>query len=575
MVCGDCVCDSSWLPGGQQVFLYTCGAAGSGGSTGVGGQTGMGGASSTSAGGALGLGGNMGVGGEMGLGGESGIGGNTGTGGSTVTCDEGAIEDSPSSLIVDIDGAEQPVHKEIFGLLMEILGNDINNGIYVGTNSSIPNTNGIRDDIIEGFREAGVGAIEWPGGCAANGYDWENDRNPSNTMGTDLFMEFCEAVGAEPVLVGRPRPEFADSNRSWVEYVNNNPSHPEWNLKYFKIGNEVWGCGGDLGTDYDTYETWYNAHHELLDTPVNGKDLFLIGATGGIWTVNPNTTNWLTTMVEPGRLGNKIDGVEIHDYVYFPDTYPCVGFSDNQYYDVVNRANQAQMAPRVRDVDTILDRVDPDNRLKIIEDEWGDWLMEWDASDTWLQMGTLMDALSAAQTLNMFMAHADRVQMAGLAQAVNVIHALFLTNSRTGGTDLVKTPTFYVFKMFVPHHVGGARFAPNQLSSENINGNGQNFPVLSSAATVNDAREVTISLTNVDLVNSREITVELESAIASYVVSRAEIITGSAKDSYNDFGQAETVSIQPLAESAYQHCGRTLKVTLPSKSVVTLTLKPG
>ncbi|MDD9932807.1 MAG: hypothetical protein OXT09_04350, partial [Myxococcales bacterium] len=230
-----------------------------------------------------------------GTGAEPGMAGTGGSGGAasptpiTLDCDEDAIPSSPSTLNVDVSGAAQTVHKEIFGVLLEILGRNINGGVYVGTGSSIPNTNGIRNDIIEGFREAGVGAIQWPGGCAANNYDWQANLDPPNTMGTELFMEFCRWVDAEPYLVGRPRPEFAQSNRDWVEYINDHPDHPDWHLKYFKVGNEVWGCGGDLGDDVATYESWYEPHHTLLSTPVNGKELFLVGATGGIWTVNPNT----------------------------------------------------------------------------------------------------------------------------------------------------------------------------------------------------------------------------------------------------------------------------------------------
>ena len=174
----------------------------------------------------------------------------------------------------------------------------------------------------------------------------------------------------------------------------------------------------------------------------------------------------------------------------------------------------------------------------------------------------------------MFIANADRIQMAGLAQAVNVIQSLFLTNSSSGGKDLVKTPTFYVFKMFKPHHTDNAKWAPNTLSSEKITGNSKTFSVLSSGATVNDAGQVNISLANVDLTKTRDVTITLTSDKASYFISKAEVITGPAKDSFNDFGKAETVNIQPLADTGYQACGKKAKVTLPSKSVVMLTLDP-
>jgi len=191
-----------------------------------------------------------------------------------------------------------------------------------------------------------------------------------------------------------------------------------------------------------------------------------------------------------------------------------------------------------------------------------------------LQQNTVMDALSAAITLNMFIRNADRIRMAGLAQAVNVIHSLLLTSSVSGGSDLVKTPTFYVFKMLIPHHTNNARYAPVTLSSEQITGGGHTFNVLSSAATVNDAGQVNISLANVDLGSTRDVTITLSSATPSYTMASAQVITGPAKDSYNDFGKAETVNIQALDAASYQLCGRKLKVTLPSKSVVMFTLEP-
>jgi alpha-N-arabinofuranosidase len=516
------------------------------------------------------------TGGTGGTGGTSSGGtGGTSTGGAP-TCDESTIGSSPNTLGVNVNTASAVVHKEIFGVLMETLGNDVNNGVWVGTSSSIPNTRGVRNDIIAGFKEAGVGAVEWPGGCAANTFNWQANLNPSNTLGVDRFMDFVGEVGAEAVLVGRPNSTYASSNQQWIQYVNNNASHPTWNLKYFKIGNEVWGCGGNLGHDATaeaTYEAWYNAQYTLLDPPVNGKDLFLIAGTAGIWTIDPNNQNdWINLIL--GHIGSKIDGIEIHDYIYYPDTVPCVGFSDSQYYDILWRADVGQLGPRINNIRTIMNRNDPSGRVQIIEDEWGDWLMNWKSTDDWLQQITVMDALSAAITLNLFVRNADRVRMTGLAQAVNVIHSLFLTNSVTGGRDLVKTPTFYVYKMMIPHHTNNAKYAPVTASSQQITGGGHTFNVLSSAATVNASGQVNISLANADLVNTRDVTITLTSNTTSYSVASAQVITGAAKDTYNDFGQAERVNIQTLNASSYQACGRKLRVTLPSKSVVMLTLNP-
>ncbi len=280
---------------------------------------------------------------------------------------------------------------------------------------------------------------------------------------------------------------------------------------------------------------------------------------------------WLDTELK--NLGSKLDGIEVHDYVYHPSDIPCVGFSDNQYYTIVHAANQGQIGPRITQIVALLDKYDSSKRIKIFEDEWGDWLEPFNkAQDGWLQQITVMDAISAAEHLHLFMQHADRIQMAGLAQAINVIHSLFLT--RSSDDALVKTPAFYVFKLFVPHHSASAKWAPNTLTSETITGNNTNFPVLSAGTSVDRDGHVNISLANVDLVNARTVSITLNSSESSYNVSSAQVIAGPTKDSYNDFAQPEKVNIQPLGASRCTVSGKSLQVTLPAKSVAMFVLTP-
>ncbi len=536
-------------------------ATGLGGfSGGVGGGAGPGGASGSGAGGGNG-GGTGGTGGTTGMGGVTGAGGLTGGGNSCMTGTPTGT--APNTLAVNVDTATNTVNKEIYGVLMERLGRDITGGLFVGTSSTIPNTNGMRNDIIQGFKDAGVGMIEWPGGCAANNYNF-NPPNPGNDMGTDRYMQLCATLGIDPYIAGGGTAALAARNLQWLTYINNNTTHPEWNLKYFKIGNEVWGCGGNQTEA--TYETNYAANVGMLSAPINGKTTSLIASTGLI-----GNTAWLTTQLM--NQASMIDGIEVHDYVYHPTDIPSTGFTDAQYYNVINAANRGQIGPRLTQYIGILDQFDPQKRIKIWEDEWGDWLEPLNsATDGFFQQMTLMDAISTAEQLHLFMQHADRVFMGGMAQAVNVIHSLFFT--RTADAALVKTPAFYVFKMFIPHHSSGAKWAPNTLTSENITGNGATFPVLSAGATVDTLGHVNISLANVDLVNTHTIQINLTSAKAGYTVSSAQIITGPAKDSFNDFNQTETVNIETLPASSCTISGKALRVTLPSKSVVMLVLTP-
>ncbi len=463
---------------------------------------------------------------------------------------------------MDVDGATTIIPKEIFGVIMEKLGKQWAGGVWVGTNSTTPNINGMRKDVIEGFKECGVGAIEWPGGCAASGYNWSANKNPANDVGTDRFMEFCDSIGAEPVIAGPGLATSASSNLAWIQYINNNPTHPEWTLKYFKIGNEVWGCGGNQTVS--TYISNYTANYAALKDPVNGKKMFLIAGNDlqGRWT-------WLPTMLK--SIGETIDGVEFHDYVYFPDSYSSANPTTNQYWDVVNHANALQIKPHLdNSVFPPLNAYDPAKRIKVVEDEWGDWLM--DTGDGWMQQNTVMDAVSAGEHLNLFLQRADRMGIACLAQGVNVIHSLI--NINPSGV-MAKTPNFYIFKLYKPHHTDKAKIAPITASTiQTVTGNGATMPALTVFASVDSHGIVNVSFTNVDLTATRTATVTLTSSQASYTVASAEAVTGPAITSFNDFGASEAVGIKPLDASSYSITGKTLSVTLPTKSVVMIRLAP-
>jgi alpha-N-arabinofuranosidase len=470
-----------------------------------------------------------------------------------------------STITVNVDGATQIVQKELFGVLMERLGRCVNGGIWVGSSSTVPNTNGMRNDIIDGMKECGVGCIEYPGGCAAASYNWSANKNPSNDLGTDQFMQLCQLTGAEPFIVGKTYAEDAASNSAWVKYINGNETHHEWTLKYFKVGNEVWGCGGNQTEA--SFANNYRPNYEVLKNPINGKKLFITASTG----LTGNMT-WMEAATK--NIGSIVDAFEYHDYVFGDKccVVPSVDFTDDQYWNIMYRIEVSQIAARYKQITDIYNKYDPDHRIKIVWDEWGDWLD--DLGDGWMQQNTVMDALSAAIHLNFFMSHADRVQMAGLAQAINVIHSLFLTESKQG--KLVKTPTFYVFKLFKPHHSNNAKWTPITSSKiENITGGGFTMPVLTVGSTVNDLNEVNLSFSNIDLTKSRSITVSLQkNNVQSYVVSSASIVTGLVKNSYNDFGKTESVNIQPFGTTNYSINGKTLSVNIPKYSVVLLTLKP-
>ena len=467
-----------------------------------------------------------------------------------------------STITIDVDKATTIIPNELFGVLMERLGKQWDGGVWVGTNSSVKNTNGMRDDVIEGFKECGVGAIEWPGGCAANDYDWSGYKNPSNDVGTDRFMQLCGLVGCEPIIAGQGKSSSATSNQEWVTYINNNPAHPEWTLKYFKVGNEVWGCGGNQTVT--TYISNYTANYNKLKDPVGGKKLAIIAGSDqeGNWS-------WLPTMLN--SIGSTIDAVEYHDYIYYPDAISSTNPTTANYWTIMKDVLTGDIHSHLyNNVFPAMNSYDPEKKIKIDLDEWGDWLK--DTGDGWMQQVTLMDALSAGSQLNMFVQNADRIGVACLAQGVNVIHSLLNINP---SKVMQKTTTFYVFKLLKPHHTNNAKSAPVTTSKiETVSGGGTNLPAVNAAASVDASGFVNISLVNVDLTTARKVTATLNSGKASYAVKSADVITGSAFTSFNDFGAAEQVNIKTLDASNYGISGKTLTTTLPAMSVVMFRLMP-
>ncbi|NLG19655.1 MAG: T9SS type A sorting domain-containing protein [Fibrobacter sp.] len=469
---------------------------------------------------------------------------------------------NPSTITFNVDGANTVVAKEIFGVLMERLGKQWGGGVWVGTNSNISNTNGMRNDIIEGFIECGIGAAEWPGGCAANGYNWSANKNPSNDVGVDRFIQFCKLTGAEAIIAGKPTANDAGSNEAFAKYIMNDLDYP---LKWFKVGNEVWGCGGNQNVDgyIPNYTANYNRLNALKNT-ANGGNLRIVAANDieGKW-------QWLPTMLN--RIGSTIDGVEYHDYIYFPDNISSTNPSTNDYWTIIKNVISTDIKPHLdNEVLPDLNAYDPQKRIKLVLDEWGNWLM--DVGDGWMQQNTVMDAVSAGLHLNMFVQLADRIEVACIAQGVNVIHSIMNVNN---SGVMVKTPTFYVFKMLKPHHINNAKFLPMSASNiQTVNGGGTNMKVLNAAATVDDGDTVNISLTNIDLTTARQVRVTLNSSKEAYTVKSAEVVTGSNINSCNNFSAPEQVNVKTLPASEYSIDGKTLTANLPTKSVAMFRLVP-
>jgi alpha-N-arabinofuranosidase len=409
------------------------------------------------------------------------------------------------------------INPNLYGHFAEHLGCCINDGVWVGEDSPIPNTAGLRDDILDAFRKIAPPVIRWPGGCFADDYHWRDGVGPrrdrpktvniwwgqsieNNHFGTHEFINFCRLIGAQPYLAGNLGSGSVREMRDWVEYCNfNKPSTLAlqrgangsplpFGVKYWGVGNEAWGCGGnfcpeDYAAEYKRYATYLR---DFGDTP-----LFLIacGPDG-------NKPEWTRRFFEKlagadPRFGHRLHGFAAHYYCGTAGT--ATEYSTDQWYELLHKA--AGVEALILDQRALLDEFDPERKIGLILDEWGTWHPPTpgrNPSHLW-QQNSLRDALVAAVTLDTFNRHADKLVMANLAQAVNVLQALFLTQEE----KLVLTPTYHIFDMYKEHQ--GARSVRTVLESSDIsfaaNDKKGTMPSLAGSASIKGDM-LTVTVTN-------------------------------------------------------------------------------
>ena len=486
-------------------------------------------------------------------------------------------------MLINTDDKQGHINREIYGNFSEHLGRCIYNGIYVGEDSDIPNIHGLRKDIIDAFKNIKLPVLRWPGGCFADEYHWKdgigdkNDRKKiintnwggvveDNSFGTHEFMELCELVGCEPYIAGNVGSGTVRELSEWVEYMTfdgvspmadlrkKNGHEKAWKLKYLGIGNENWGCGGHMTPEYyaDQYKQFANFCKNY-----NDNKLYKIAC-------GPNAAdyNWTEVMMKKlGRPGEWFaDGLSLHFYTV-PDWNNkgyATEFDRDGYYDVLSAAGYIdELITRHSE---IMNRYDPDGSVALIVDEWGTWYdVEKGTNPGFLyQQNTMRDAMVAAISLNSFNRHCKRVKMANIAQAVNVLQAVILTE----GEMMIKTPTYHVFDLFKDHQDGDAVYCYSQ--NENMK-EGRNTPMISSSASVKDG-VLTLTVANCGLDDDVDIVCEL-SGIAPSKAS-ARILTGDVHD-HNTFDDPEKVIISDY--NARIDDGK-LKIKLPACSVAEVRL---
>lgn len=493
-----------------------------------------------------------------------------------------------SRIVLNTAEAKDTINKNIYGHFAEHLGRCIYNGIYVGDNNKlIPNSKGIRTDIVAALKKLQIPVLRWPGGCFADTYHWKDAIGPKdkrkqisntswgnvredNSFGTHEFLDFCELVGADPYLAINMGGGTVQEAVDWVQYVNqangasnladmrkqNGRSKP-WNVKYWGVGNESWDCGGSMTADY--YVNEYKKYATMITSYSNTEGLFRIA-------VGPGTEDydWTETVMKniPAR---RFEGLSIHHYsvINWAKKGSATQFSEEEYFKTMEQA--WRMDRLVTKNKEVMDKYDPKKRVALVVDEWGGWYdVEPNTNSAFLyQQNSMRDAMIAGLSLNIFNNNCDRVRMANLAQMVNVLQAVILTKEE----KLVLTPTYHVMEMYKVHQ--NAVMIPVQVPAVDYALGDKKIQALTASASRAKDGSINISIVNIDAHKEQEITIDLGNISAKTVTGR--ILRSDKLQDYNSFENPEKIKPQAFNNAAIT--GNTLTVKLPAFSVVVLTVK--
>jgi alpha-N-arabinofuranosidase len=491
------------------------------------------------------------------------------------------------AVVVNADIGKDTISRNIYGHFSEHLGRCIYGGYFVGEgNTTIPNTRGIRTDVVEALKKLKIPNLRWPGGCFADTYHWKDGIGPrekrptmvnawwggvteDNSFGTHEFLDLCEQLGAEPYITGNVGSGTVQDFAQWVQYTNfdgvspmsllrkENGREKPWKVRFWGVGNEAWGCGGNMTAEY--YVNQYRKFATFIPASWGSGSLWRI-ASGAA----SSDYHWTEVLMRDIPLG-LIEGVALHHYaVDWNHKSSATEFTEAEYFDTMRRA--LQMDELVTRHATIMDQYDPKKKVALVVDEWGGWYdVEPGTNPGFLyQQNTMRDAMIAGVTLNIFNNHCDRVRMANLAQTVNVLQAVVLTD----GAKMLVTPTYHVMEMYTVHH--DAILLPVTLRGGGSYALGANsLPAVSASASRDGKGVIHVSLVNIDIHHAQDVVMDIRGAAPSSVSGRI-LVSGKVQD-HNTFD--EPAHVKPAGFKGARLDGSGVHVQLPPCSVVVLALQ--
>jgi alpha-N-arabinofuranosidase len=496
--------------------------------------------------------------------------------------------------MVDVSKAGAKIDRQIFGQFAEHLGHGVYEGIWVGPGSPIPNTRGIRNDVVAALKAIKVPNVRWPGGCFADEYHWRKGIGPQrvvtlnpnwggviepNTFGTHEVMDFLDQIGAEAfvsVNLGTGTPQEA---AEWLEYLTTaQPTalakeraangHPApYKIAFLGIGNESWDCGGNMTVDYYLSQLKiYSRFVRNFNPAQQDKQQMLkiaVGPGGG----EPRFTEWTEAVMKAWQNHQwswDINGLSLHNYtvVRWPPAFASVGFGETEYSQILK--STLEMEGLISKHSAIMDKYDPQKKIALVVDEWGAWYAPLPGSNPGflVQQNSLRDAILAALNLNLFARHADRVRMANVAQMINVLQAMIMTDKE----KMVLTPTYHVFKMYVPFQ--DATFVPVTFNAGTYTHGNITLPRVDAIAARDTAGKLWLEITNVD--PNQPIEVEVSLAGIAAKSAAGETLTAPKVDSVNRFEAMNAVVPKPVSAKAQ---GGKLALKLEPKSVTVISVE--